>query len=449
LIIIEKTLMDYWLVLYQRKRTILMIIFTGILSAGIISYILPPIYQANIVFFLSDKPDTLTFLSPASPQEIKRTPLLPIANEEQQAVYLGILKSKSLMAKVSEKTGKSYDRLGKDTDFRISNEYLIELYSRDENPTIAANVANAYVEIFNDFLDSFASGPTGKKRRAMEDEINNIKRKLKKEEDELRRFKLKNRSLFINEDASAINREKINMQMEVEKVQISLRVNDDHVAKLVDLLAEEAQIYVSSPLIYSNPIIMRLRTQLSDIENAMVSLTVDIQGLHPDMVKLKNQYEKKKKELEIEIKKIVESAAKAPDSFHEKLRQQLVNALVERQSTQARIMALKTAIDNLERRMESFPVLQAEVENISRQAALYKNTLDNLRLQLDEMKAQEKRKMQNVIIVSPALLPELPVYPSILLNVIVALLLGLIIGIFYCFFMNYVENVKDPERSWK
>jgi len=353
------------------------------------------------------------------------------------------------MAKVSEKTGKSYDRLGKDTDFRISNEYLIELYSRDENPAIAANVANAYVEIFNDFLDSFASGPTGKKRRAMEDEINNIKRKLKKEEDELRRFKLKNRSLFINEDASAINREKINMQMEVEKVQISLRVNDDHVAKLVDLLAEEAQIYVSSPLIYSNPIIMRLRTQLSDIENAMVSLTVDIQGLHPDMVKLKNQYEKKKKELEIEIKKIVESAAKAPDSFHEKLRQQLVNALVERQSTQARITALKTAIDNLERRMESFPVLQAEVENISRQAALYKNTLDNLRLQLDEMKAQEKRKMQNVIIVSPALLPELPVYPSILLNVIVALLLGLIIGIFYCFFMNYVENVKDPERSWK
>jgi len=447
--IIEKTLLDFWLVLYQRKRTILIIIFSAIFFAGILSYLLPPIYQANTDFFISNKPDTLTFLSPASSQEIKRTPLLPIANEEQQAVYLGILKSRNLIGKVSQKTGKAYKQLAKDTDFRISNEYLIGLYSRDKNPMVAANVANTYVEVFNDFLDSFASGPSAKNRLAIQDEINDIRRKLKKAEDELRRFKLTNRSLFINEDASVIGREKINMQMEVEKVQISLRVNDDHVAKLVDLLAEEAQIYVSSPLIYSNPIIMRLQTQLSDIENAMVSLTVDIQGQHPDMVKLKNQYEKKKKELEIEIKKIVESAAKAPDSFHEKLRQQLVNALVERQSTQARIMALKTAIDNLERRMESFPVLQAEVENISRQAALYKNTLDNLRLQLDEMKAQEKRKMQNVIIVSPALLPELPVYPSILLNVIVALLLGLIIGIFYCFFMNYVENVKDPERRWK
>ena len=447
--IIEKTLLDFWLVLYQRKRTILIIIFSAIFFAGILSYLLPPIYQANTDFFISNKPDTLTFLSPASSQEIKRTPLLPIANEEQQAVYLGILKSRNLIGKVSQKTGKAYKQLAKDTDFRISNEYLIGLYSRDENPMVAANVANTYVEVFNDVLDSFASGPSAKNRLAIQDEINDIKLKLKKAEDELRRFKLSNRSLFINEDASVIGREKINMQMEIEKAQISLKVNDNNVAKLVNLLAEEAQIYVSSPLIYSNPLIMRLQTQLSDIEGAMTSLKVEIHGQHPDMVKLQNQYNKKKKELEIETKKIVESAAKSPDSFHERLRQQLVNALVEGQSTQAKIKGLKVAIKNLDKRIESFPALQVEMDNLTRQVALYKNTLDNLRLQSEEMTAQGKRKMQNVIIVNPAILPVLPVYPNIILNIIVALLLGLITGIFYCFFMNYIENVKDPEREWK
>ena len=194
---------------------------------------------------------------------------------------------------------------------------------------------------------------------------------------------------------------------------------------------------------------MRLQTQLSDIEGAMTSLKVEIHGQHPDMVKLQNQYNKKKKELEIETKKIVESAAKSPDSFHERLRQQLVNALVEGQSTQAKIKGLKVAIKNLDKRIESFPALQVEMDNLTRQVALYKNTLDNLRLQSEEMTAQGKRKMQNVIIVNPAILPELPVYPNIILNIIVALLLGLITGIFYCFFMNYIENVKDPERKWK
>jgi len=181
----------------------------------------------------------------------------------------------------------------------------------------------------------------------------------------------------------------------------------------------------------------------------MTSLKVEIHGQHPDMVKLQNQYNKKKKELEIETKKIVESAAKSPDSFHERLRQQLVNALVEGQSTQAKIKGLKVAIKNLDKRIESFPALQVEMDNLTRQVALYKNTLDNLRLQSEEMTAQGKRKMQNVIIVNPAILPVLPVYPNIILNIIVALLLGLITGIFYCFFMNYIENVKDPEREWK
>ncbi|MCC7202175.1 MAG: hypothetical protein IT393_05840 [Nitrospirae bacterium] len=449
MIIIEKTLLDYWLVLYQRKRTILIIILSAIFSAGMLSYFLPPVYQANAVFFPSSKPDTLTFLSQASSPEIKRTPLLPIANEEQQSVYLGILKSRKLIGLVSEKTGKTQHALARDTDFRISNEYLIELYSRDANPVLAANIANTYVEVFNDFLDSFSSGPASKNRIAIQDEINNVKRKLKKDEDELRRFKLNNRALFINEDASVIEREKVSMQMEIEKAKVSLKVNDDNIAKLEDMLAKEAKIYVSSPLIYSSPIIMRLQTQLSDIEVAMASLSVDIQGQHPDMMKLQNQYNKKKKELEIETKKIVESAAKSPDSFHEKIRQQLVNALVDRQSTQAKIKGLKVAIKNLDKLIESFPALQEEMDNLSRNVALQKNTLDNLRLQSEEIKAQERRKMQNVIVVSPAILPEAPVYPNIILNLIVAILLGSVTGIFYCFFMNYIETVKDPERRWK
>lgn len=350
---------------------------------------------------------------------------------------------------VSQKTGKAYHAIEKDTDFRISNEYLIELYSRDENPVLAANIANAYVEVFNDFLDSFASVPAAKNRLAIQGEISNIKRKLKKEEDELRSFKLRNRSLFINEDASVIEREKIGMQMEIEKAKISQKVNDDNITKLQDILANEAKIYVSSPLIYSNPLIMRLQTQLSDIEVSMASLSVDIQGQHPDMIKLQNQYNKKKKELENETKKIVESVAKSPDSFHEKIRQQLVNALVERQSTQAKIKGLKVAISNLDKRIESLPALQTEMDNLSRNVTLYKNTLDNLRLQSEEITAQERRKMQNVIIVSPAILPERPVYPNGPINIIVALLLGLITGVFYCFFMNYIESVKDPERRWK
>lgn len=445
----EKTFLDYWLVLYERKRTILIIVLTAILSAGILSYILPSIYESTTVFFVSEKPDTLTFLSPASSQEIKRTPLMPVHNEEQQAVYIGLLESRDLMRKVSQKTGKSYSSLKKDVDFRINNKYLIELYSRDENPEVAAEVANTYVDVFNDTIDSFASGPTSQKRIMMEKEIKNNERRLKDSENALRMFQEKNNLTSISTEIDNLADRKIDLQTEIEKSHTALSEINTKIAKLEEFLTKEADLYISSSLIDSNLYIRNLRNQLSDTEAAIAALKIDYQDSHPEIRKRRAQYNEIKKEIESEIRKIVMSEGKDPNSFHEKLRQQLITSLVEKQAIEAKIKGLKEEKKNLDVQIVSLPSLGIKTGELEQSVSLYKKTHDNLYLQLEEIKAQEKRKMQNVIIVSSALLPGHPVYPNVPLNIIVAILLGLITGIFYCFFMNYIENVKDPERKWK
>jgi uncharacterized protein involved in exopolysaccharide biosynthesis len=57
--------------------------------------------------------------------------------------------------------------------------------------------------------------------------------------------------------------------------------------------------------------------------------------------------------------------------------------------------------------------------------------------------------MENIIIVSPATTPEKQSFPKLCLNIVVAGFLGLIAGIFYSFFVNYIESVKSPERVWR
>ncbi|NLM44839.1 MAG: capsular biosynthesis protein, partial [Clostridiales bacterium] len=51
----------------------------------------------------------------------------------------------------------------------------------------------------------------------------------------------------------------------------------------------------------------------------------------------------------------------------------------------------------------------------------------------------------NIMIVSPAIVPDIPVAPKKALNMAVAMVLGLMMGVFVVFFMDYWKNSADPK----
>ncbi|MGB3978485.1 MAG: GNVR domain-containing protein [Tepidanaerobacteraceae bacterium] len=51
----------------------------------------------------------------------------------------------------------------------------------------------------------------------------------------------------------------------------------------------------------------------------------------------------------------------------------------------------------------------------------------------------------NIMVVSPAIVPESPVAPRKMLNVAIAMVLGLMLGVFVVFFMDYWKNSADPK----
>jgi uncharacterized protein involved in exopolysaccharide biosynthesis len=56
--------------------------------------------------------------------------------------------------------------------------------------------------------------------------------------------------------------------------------------------------------------------------------------------------------------------------------------------------------------------------------------------------AQKEKEMQIAVIVDKAIPPEKPSFPVLWLNLIVAGMVGIIVGVFYAFFMNYIEETR-------
>jgi uncharacterized protein involved in exopolysaccharide biosynthesis len=444
----ERTLLDYWLVLYLRKKTFFVIVLSAVVAAGALSFLLSPTYEAETIFFVPAKADTLTLLTPSSAEDIKRSPLLPAPNKNQHTAFLGILKSKGLNQQVSQKVNKDLKDLMKDIDFRLSDEYFIELYARDKDPKVAAMIANTYPEVFNDFLDAVSYGPISQKQLAVQKEMANIKKKLNQSEVFLLKFQRTHQSTSIEGELAHLNSEKMGLETELGRIQIENKVNKENIAALKKMLSHEAQVYISSLLVSSNPMVRKLQTELSDMESTQAALKIDLQENHPDVLKLKAQYNEKKKELEAEISKIVSSEGKDPSSFHENLRHQLITTLLESQTLQAKNTGLKDAISSLKKKITSLPGLYYKMDSLNREVAFYRQTLDNLERQSEEIIAQGRRKAQNVVVLTPAAVPEEPAFPRPIINMLVAILLGVVGGGFYCFFIDYIQNVKKPERSW-
>ena len=55
---------------------------------------------------------------------------------------------------------------------------------------------------------------------------------------------------------------------------------------------------------------------------------------------------------------------------------------------------------------------------------------------------QQARKIQYVVVVDYAKPPEKPSFPIMWINVVVALLFGLVAGVFYAFFIDYIEETS-------
>lgn len=84
----ERTLLDYWLVLYKRKWIIGLIVLSAMVTAWILSKTVAPFYEAKAVFFVPAKADAVTFLA-APGVSTSKTLLAPEPRRPPTALILG------------------------------------------------------------------------------------------------------------------------------------------------------------------------------------------------------------------------------------------------------------------------------------------------------------------------------------------------------------------------
>lgn len=438
----EKTLLDYWIVLYKRKKAILLIIAISIIATVVLSLLIKPVYEAKAVFYVPTSSPSVSYMSTDATEKMARGKLVPAPEKKDAAPYIGLLKSIAIAEYVHQEfPRKSVNKLRlSDMDFELSNEYMLEIYSKDEDPVLAANVANAYMKYLNLLLQEASLKNSEQNRYLLNKQSVDAEKNLQEAKDKLKSYEEKNDIASVEEEIKNLTNQRVSFQTQLENTKVQISENDKKIKSSVEQLKKEGNIIAGNEFILTNSSIEYLQKKLSDQSAQIAAASVELQEKSYDMKALRNQYKETSDRLKSEIQSLVSSQIKPSNTFYEQLRQNLVNLVVDKDKLQASMKGYADTIDRINQRLRRLPSIKEEWTKLNDTVEHYKKIYEQLKMGQQETEMQQARDIQYVVVVDNAKPPGQPSFPIMWLNVIVALTFGLVAGVFYAFLLHYIEE---------
>lgn len=308
----------------------------------------------------------------------------------------------------------------------VPQSRLVSVDFESRDPKLAADVVNALVASYMQHNLSAHWQASQEASSWLSQQLDGLKIKLEKSEDELQRYVQANGLLFLESEKGAtqnIVEERLQqLQDELTRAQADL-YQKEPLHQLV-----QAGEYSALPGIFDDKTMEELKIKLAELEQQKALLAPHFQASYPKMEEIQSEIDRTHQLLDQQQS---QAARHIEDDYRAAVRRvALVRQAFDQQQQQANIVAQKSV---------QYSILKREVDS-------NKQTYDGLLARLKDAGVTAGLKASNIRVVDSAVPPARPVKPRVPLNLAVGLLLGVVCGVSLAFAREYTDNtLKTPE----
>ena len=445
----EISLVDIINVIRKRKNYIIILFIVAVLSAYIFSKISPKVYSAKAVILLPQGQG-----AGISAQLLQSLPIGGLIGGLSGGVggnYLAILKSRSAAEYVvnklkleklykAESKQQAIDMLQKALKVNDTKDNTIEITADANSPKLVADIANAFVGALENVSSQFMLSSSQRERVFIEKRLVDTKKLLEEAEGKLRDFQEKYRLISIDDETKMLVENMANIQSQKELSQIELNTVNSQINTLQSNLMLQAKTLGKDPLtittISSDPKIKIWRDKLIEDEANLAILLQDYGELHPKVMAIKQEIDEIKRVIKEEIERLSSALGtlSTPDLF---------DLSVKRITLEARMQAMDSIVKDYETKLGKLPKLGLELSRLMRDVKLQETIYTTLSAQYEQAKINETRDSISIQVLDYAIPPEKPSKPNTMLNVLIAGVASIFLGIFLVFFLEFWKNLKE------
>lgn len=414
-------------IMLRGKRIIIAITVIAMLVSGILSFfVISPTYEARSTLMVSP----LVQKNPPPGQDSAYDTLLSYLSQYPQMsleTYRVQVTNPHILNQVIKDLDLNKEEYNLNTLREMINveaikdTNLIRIAVKDHDPEMAARISNTLAPKYVDFLSKTLQEQMGKSATFLQTQMEEEQKNLDAATEELKNFMAKPQS--VNE-----------LQKDIDA---KLELITEFKTKLIELDVEEKAVRASlesaKTRLAKEPKFLDLQKSIVD-DPTMAGLAAGKTGSMSDALGLTMNSQ------EINSNYIMLNAKVADLEVH------LAGIVSQRTALASNIQQTQTELESLQAILAK---KQTEYNRLQQQFTIAQDTYNTFLQKYQEARITTSSKIgdANIMVVSPAIVPDRPVAPRKALNVAIAMVLGLMVGVFTVFFMDYWKNSEEPKSA--
>ena len=415
----EIDLREYINVLLKRKGVIVLIFLIAVITAAIVSYfVLQPVYEANVVIAVSEPKIKNSLVDEISLEDYKNL-IKNIEIEEELIQKLGLNKPPLELT--------PYDLEQMLTIELPKGTNLIKMNLQAPNSKLTKDIINTWATLFVDKNKRLYFDEVKKVKISVEDRLKHAEQDFFEIEEEVIRFRgtnnieiieIENEVMYkmeniLNYEAMCKIENILSYKSRLLDIQLSLEKEKARKEQIITALNEQEKILKLNKSIVDNQFFQQLISNITDDNLEIANLTYVSEEINP---------------------------------IYYNLTQQLISTNISIASLIAEENQLtQNVVDfnaSLEELKKEFTEKKLILSQLNREYNAKEELYNNLYTQAEEIRLTEAAEVDLLKISSLAYEPRAPIKPNKKLNILIAGVLGLFVGVFVAFFLEFWQKGK-------
>ncbi|CQR70546.1 Tyrosine-protein kinase etk [Sporomusa ovata DSM 2662] len=422
--------------LKKRRKLIINTFLFFVITAIVVSFLIPPTYEAETALRIKQPKGLADSLLGDLPTGN------PMGTKQLMSTYAEILKSRTVIQEVIDKTQTDKEELPTYEDFlkRITTQpvkdtEILDVKVQAKSQEEAQTVANTLVQVFLDRLTSLVRSEQSRVREFIGSRMKESKQELEQAENLLQKYKYEQKIVSPSEESKAMVEKLADIDKLAAENKVALASAQAKKGSTSQQIGQQKPGFIADSLL-----IQQYKGKLADLEVQLVSESQNYTDKHPKVIALQAAIAETNAKLNEEITRVVNAEAPSMNPIHQGLLQTELQAEAEIAVAAARKQAIDKIMAEREQQIVKLPAKEQGLVKVMRDANVAQEIYIMLAKRYEEARISEVMEPTDVQIIDEAIFPDEPIKPKKLLNTVIAAILGIFVGVGLAFLSEYMNK---------
>ncbi len=436
-----------YLQIIQRRRWIVIevfIVLVGIVAIG--SFLQAPVYRAAAALLVETEGPSFGRYEelPMVAQGLDMTRAATIETHKRlittRPVLEAVIQDLDLPVGIEKLRAQVSIETFRDTD-------VIEIHAEDRDPQLARDIANSVAENYILWNQDYNRASAESASLFLEQQLAAVKNELTQAEEQTEHYK---RSKGIS-DLDEETRQQIEvlgkLEGELASAEAAAQAASARSQVIEEKLSQQQRFRLRDSTEKPNPIVEELQVELARLEAQRAGLLEEYATESHNVRAVDAQIDNLKQQLLQQLRTVLASTTRGTSPVHDELLTDAARNTATAVAARKRVAALGRILGRAEAQLNDMPSREKELARLVRAQNVADRVYTLLLEKYHEVRVAQAMRLSSARLVESAVVPEFPIKPRKKLNITLACIFGLILGIMLASLVEYLDDtIKDPDE---